>query len=94
MKPTAVLIHAGRGGVVDDAALAVALKSGAIAAAAVDCFEDEPRVHPALLGCPNVLLTPHIGSATADTRTNMVGMALRNLVTGLKGGTPPNAVSE
>lgn len=93
MKPTAVLIHAGRGGVVDDAALAVALQAGTIAAAAVDCFENEPRVHPALLGCPNLLLTPHIGSATPDTRMNMVRMALGNLVAGLQGGTPPNAVA-
>lgn len=93
MKPTAVLIHAGRGGVVDDAALAAALKSGKIAAAAVDCFENEPRVHPDLLGCPNVLLTPHIGSATPDTRMSMVRMALTNLATALQGGTPPNAVN-
>lgn len=93
MKLTAVLIHAGRGGVVDDAALAAALKSGKIAAAAVDCFENEPRVHPDLLGCPNVLLTPHIGSATPDTRMSMVRMALTNLATALQGGTPPNAVN-
>lgn len=93
MKPSAALIHAGRGGVIDDVALAAALKSGAIAAAAVDCFENEPRVHPALHDCPNVLLTPHIGSATPDTRMNMVTMAIRNLAVGLQGGTPPNAVS-
>lgn len=93
MKPTAVLIHAGRGGVVDDAALATALKAGTIAAAAVDCFEDEPKVHPALLDCPNVLLTPHIGSATPDTRMSMVRMALGNLVAALQGRTPPNVVS-
>ncbi|MFM1816861.1 MAG: Glyoxylate/hydroxypyruvate reductase, partial [Pseudomonadota bacterium] len=80
MKPTAVLIHAGRGGVVDDQALAAALKSGKIAAAAVDCFEGEPKLHPALLDCPNVLLTPHIGSATPDTRMSMMRMALANLV--------------
>jgi gluconate 2-dehydrogenase len=92
MKPTAALIHAGRGGVVDDAALAEALKGGTIAAAAVDCFENEPRVHPALLDCPNVLLTPHIGSATPDTRMSMVRMALANLVIGLEGGVPPNVV--
>lgn len=92
MKPTAVLIHAGRGGVVDDAALAAALKSGEIAAAAVDCFENEPRVNPALLDCPNVLLTPHVGSATPDTRMGMVRMALGNLAAGLQGRTPPNVV--
>lgn len=92
MKPTAVLVHAGRGGVVDDAALAAALESGRIAAAAVDCFENEPKVDPALLDCPNVLLTPHIGSATPDTRLGMVRMALANLVAGLQGRTPPNVV--
>jgi len=93
MKKTAVLIHAGRGGVVDDAALAAALKAGTIAAAAIDCFENEPRVHPDLLDCPNVLLTPHIGSATPGTRMSMVSMALSNLAVGLQGGAPPNAVS-
>jgi gluconate 2-dehydrogenase len=94
MKTSAVLIHAGRGGVVDDAALAAALTSGKIAAAAVDCFENEPKVNPALLDCPNVLLTPHIGSATPDTRMSMMRMALGNLVAGLQGGTPPNVVSK
>lgn len=92
MKATAILIHAGRGGVVDDAALATALKSGKIAAAAVDCFENEPKVDPALLDCPNVLLTPHIGSATPDTRMSMVRMALANLLAALQGKTPPNVV--
>jgi len=92
MKSTAILVHAGRGGVVDDTALAKALKSGTIAGAAVDCFENEPRVNPALLDCPNVLLTPHVGSATPDTRMNMVRMALGNLATGLQGKRPPNVV--
>lgn len=92
MKSTAVLIHAGRGGVVDDAALAAALKAGTIAAAAVDCFEAEPKVHPALRDCPNVLLTPHIGSATPATRMGMVLMAVKNLVAGLQGERPPNVV--
>jgi gluconate 2-dehydrogenase len=93
MKKTAVLIHAGRGGVVDDAALAAALKAGTIAAAALDCAENEPHVNPDLLACPNVLFTPHIGSATPTTRMNMVMMALRNLAVGLQGGAPPNAVT-
>jgi gluconate 2-dehydrogenase len=92
MKKTAVLIHAGRGGVVDDAALAAALKSGTIAAAALDCFENEPKVHPELLVCPSLLLTPHIGSAPPGTRMSMVSMALRNLAAGLQGGVPPNVV--
>ena len=93
MKNTAVLIHAGRGGVVDDAALAAALKTGTIAGAGIDCFENEPGVHPVLPACPNVLFTPHIGSATPATRMNMVRLALRNLAAGLQGGVPPNVVS-
>ena len=93
MKPGAVLIHSGRGGVVDDAALAQALRSGHLAAAAVDCVEGEPAVHPELLACSNVLFSPHIGSATPTTRMNMAIMALKNLSIGLQGGTPPNAVN-
>jgi gluconate 2-dehydrogenase len=92
MKRSAVLIHAGRGGVVDDAALAAALKAGTIAAAAIDCVENEPDVNPDLLDCPNVLFTPHIGSATPATRMNMMSLAVRNLAAGLQGGTPPNVV--
>jgi gluconate 2-dehydrogenase len=92
MKRSAVLIHAGRGGVVDDAALAAALKAGTIAAAAIDCVENEPNVNPDLLDCPNVLFTPHIGSATPATRMNMMSLAVRNLAAGLQGGTPPNVV--
>jgi gluconate 2-dehydrogenase len=80
-------------GVMDDAALAAALKSRTIAAAAVDCFENEPTANPTLLECPNVLLTPHLGSATPDTRVNMVRLAIRNLAVGLQGGTPPNVVT-
>jgi lactate dehydrogenase-like 2-hydroxyacid dehydrogenase len=93
MKPSAVLIHSGRGGVVDDAALAQALRAGQLAAAAVDCVEGEPAVHPELLACPNVLFSPHIGSATPTTRLNMAMLALKNLITGLQGGTPPNTVN-
>jgi len=63
-----------------------------IAAAAVDCFENEPKVHPALLDCPNLLLTPHIGSATPDTRMSMVRMAVANLFAALQGRTPPDVV--
>jgi len=92
MQKTAVLIHAGRGGVVDDDALAAALKQGTIAAAGLDCVENEPDVRPGLLDCPNVLFTPHIGSATPATRMNMVLLALKNLAVGLQGGNPPNVV--
>lgn len=94
MKKSAVLIHAGRGGVVDDAALAAALKAGTIAAAALDCMENEPQVNAALLACPNVIFTPHIGGATQSARINLVMLALQNLVAGLQGATPPSVVNQ
>lgn len=92
MKRTAVLVNVARGGVVDDGALAEALGNGTIAGAGLDCYENEPAVHRALLELPNVVHAPHIGSATSAARQAMVGLAVRNLVTALQGGTPPNAV--
>jgi len=80
MKPTATLINIARGGIVDDAALARALKERTIAAAGLDVFEEEPRVHPGLLEVPNVVLTPHIGSASLPTRKAMAHLAADNLV--------------
>ena len=80
MKPTATLVNIARGGIVDDAALAVALKNRTIAAAGLDVFEGEPLVHPGLLEVPNVVLTPHIGSATMPTRLAMAGLAADNLM--------------
>lgn len=80
MKPSATLVNIARGGVVDDAALAQALQSGTIAAAGLDVFEGEPRVHPDLLACRNVVLTPHIASASRATRLAMAGLATDNLV--------------
>ncbi len=80
MKPTATLVNIARGGIVDDAALAEALKAGRIAAAGLDVFEGEPKVHPALLDVPNVVLTPHIASASVPTRRAMVGLAADNLI--------------
>jgi gluconate 2-dehydrogenase len=80
MKPTATLINIARGGVVDDAALAQALKDRVIAGAGLDVFEGEPSVHPALLQVPNVVLTPHIASATEGTRRAMAALAVDNLV--------------
>ncbi len=80
MKPTATLVNIARGGIVDDAALAVALKNRTIAAAGLDVFEGEPLVHPGLLEVPNVVLTPHIGSATLPTRLAMAGLAADNLI--------------
>ncbi|MDD4942426.1 D-glycerate dehydrogenase [Rhodoferax sp.] len=80
MKPTATLVNLARGGIVDDAALAQALKNRVIAAAGLDVYEGEPAVHPALLSVPNVVLTPHIASATRPTRMAMAQLAADNLV--------------
>ncbi len=94
MKPTATLINIARGGIVDDAALAVALREKRIAAAGLDVFEGEPQVNPALLTVPNVVLTPHIASATLPTRLAMAHLAADNLLGYLLHGkalTPLNA---
>ena len=80
MKPSATLINIARGGIVDDAALAVALQERRIAAAGLDVFEGEPQVHPELLKVPNVVLTPHIASATVKTRLAMAQLAADNLM--------------
>jgi gluconate 2-dehydrogenase len=88
MKPTATLINLARGGIVDDAALAEALRDRRIAAAGLDVFEGEPTVHPALLTVPNVVLTPHIASATVGTRRAMAAVAVDNLIGYLLNGKP------
>jgi gluconate 2-dehydrogenase len=88
MKPSATLTNIARGGVVDDAALAQALAERRIAAAGIDVFEGEPRVHPALLTLPNVVLTPHIASASLPTRTKMALLAADNLIAVLSGRAP------
>jgi gluconate 2-dehydrogenase len=80
MKPTATLVNVARGGIVDDAALARALREKRIAGAALDVFEGEPKVHPDLLTVPNVVLTPHIASATVPTRRAMAELAADNLI--------------
>jgi len=80
MKPTATLVNIARGGIVDDAALARALRDRTIAAAGLDVFEGEPKVHPDLLTVPNVVLTPHIASATVPTRLAMAQLAADNLI--------------
>ena len=80
MKPTATLVNIARGGIVDDAALAQALQAGRIAAAGLDVYENEPQVHPALLAQRNVVLTPHLGSATRSSRLRMAMLAARNLL--------------
>jgi gluconate 2-dehydrogenase len=89
MKPTATLTNIARGGIVDDAALAAALARGRIAAAGLDVFEGEPALNPALLNVPNVVLTPHIASATVATRRAMANLAADNLIAAL--GFGPNA---
>ncbi|WP_350297144.1 D-glycerate dehydrogenase [Limnohabitans sp. Rim8] len=95
MKPTATLVNIARGGIVDDAALAQALKDRRIAGAGLDVFEGEPQVHPELLTLHNVVLTPHIASATVKTRMAMAQLAADNLIAYLIRGqalTPLNTV--
>lgn len=92
MKPTAVLVNTARGAVADEAALAEALASGRIAAAGLDVYENEPRVHPRLLELENVVLAPHLGSATRSTREAMGLLAARNLIAALAGRRPPTPV--
>ena len=95
MKPTASLVNIARGGIVDDAALAQALKARRIAGAGLDVFEGEPQVHPELLKLQNVVLTPHIASATVKTRMAMAQLAADNLIAYLVRGqalTPLNNV--
>ena len=93
MKPTATLVNIARGGIVDDAALAAALRNRTIAAAGLDVFEGEPAVHPDLLTVPNVVLTPHIASATLPTRLAMASLAADNLIAFFTGKTPPTPLN-
>ena len=93
MKPTAILINTSRGPVVDEAALVVALQSKKIAGAGLDVFEREPSVHPGLLAMRNVVLAPHIASATTRTRSEMSAVAARNMATAVRGGRPPNLLN-
>ncbi|TMB45988.1 MAG: D-glycerate dehydrogenase [Chloroflexi bacterium] len=93
MKRTAILINTSRGPVVDEAALVEALKAKKLAGAALDVYEREPAVHPNLIPMSNVVLAPHIASATTRTRSEMSAMAARNMATALRGGRPPNLVN-
>jgi gluconate 2-dehydrogenase len=93
MKPTATLVNIARGGIVDDAALAAALKAKTIFAAGLDVYEGEPKVHPELLKLSNVVLAPHIASATEKTRRAMVALAIDNLNAALEGKRPPSLIN-
>ncbi|HKV48604.1 MAG TPA: D-glycerate dehydrogenase [Candidatus Acidoferrales bacterium] len=93
MKPTAYLINTARGPVVDEGALVQALETAKIAGAALDVYEHEPKVHPGLLLRKNVVLAPHIGSATIETRTRMAQTAVENIVAFFSGRKPPNGLN-
>jgi glyoxylate/hydroxypyruvate/2-ketogluconate reductase len=97
MKPTAILLNVARGGIVDDAALAVALRERRLAGAGLDVFEGEPAVHPGLLALDNVVLSPHIASATTETRRAMTSVAVDNVLAmfghGPHAGRPPNILN-
>lgn len=89
MKPSATLCNIARGGIVDDQALIAALSEGRLAAAGLDVFENEPRLHPDFLKLKNVVLSPHIASATRQTRLSMVNTAANNLIAAARGERPP-----
>ena len=93
MKRTAFLINTARGPIVDENALVDALEKGVIAGAGLDVYEQEPKVHPGLIQRRNVVLAPHIGSATTDTRMAMAKLAVQNALAFFEGRTPPNALN-
>ena len=93
MKKSAIFVNTTRGPVVDEAALAAALHGGEIFAAGLDVYEEEPRIHPDLLTVSNIVLLPHIGSSTLETRSAMANLAAENIIAVLKGNTPPTCVN-
>jgi glyoxylate reductase len=93
MKPTSFIINTSRGPVVDEAALVAALEAKKIAGAALDVYEKEPQIHPGLVGRADVILAPHIASASVETRTKMAVMACENVIAALDSRKPPNALN-
>ena len=93
MKSQAYLINTARGAIIDEKALVHALENKVIAGAGLDVFEEEPTIQPALLRMDNVVLCPHMGSATKETRGKMAVMAAQNLLAALRGQKPPNLVN-
>jgi glyoxylate reductase len=93
MKGNAILVNTSRGPVIDEAALVEALNARKLAGAGLDVYEREPAVHPHLIAMPNVVLAPHIASATVRTRSEMSAMAARNMATAVRGGRPPNLLN-
>lgn len=93
MKPGAVIVNTSRGAVIDEGALSEALTAGKLAGAGLDVFEQEPRIHPGLLALPHVVLTPHIGSATAETRSRMAEAVAEDILRVLRGEAPANPVN-
>ena len=93
MKRTAFVVNSARGPIIDEAALVAALEAGEIAGAGLDVFENEPAVHPGLLSMENVVLLPHLGSATVETRTAMAELAAANCLNVLRGEAPITPVT-
>jgi glyoxylate reductase len=93
MKSSAILINTSRGEIIDEAALAMALQEGKIRGAGLDVFEKEPEIHPTLTNMAAVVMLPHLGSASLETRTNMGLMAAENMIATFRGEIPPNCVN-
>jgi glyoxylate reductase len=92
-RPGTILVNTARGGCVDEAALCEALEGGRLFGAGLDVYEGEPRISPRILECPRLVLAPHIGSATTETRTQMAQLCADAVIAVLSGRTPPNVVT-
>jgi glyoxylate reductase len=90
MRPSAYLVNTARGPIVDEKALVRALEEKRIAGAALDVYEHEPMVEPGLINLPNVVLTPHLGSAALDTRERIADIVVGNIIAVIEGRRPPN----